>query len=144
MEKLLISGCLLGQKCKYDGGNNYINKVNELKKKYILVSICPESDGGLSTPREPSEIRNGRVYSKSGLDVTTNFQNGALKALAKAKSEGITKALLKEGSPSCGKSLIYDGTFTGNKIIGMGITAQLLMASGIKIYNENEIDKLLK
>ena len=143
MEKLLISGCLLGQNCKYDGGNNYITKVNELKKKYILVSICPESDGGLSTPREPSEIRNGRVYSKSGLDVTTNFQNGALKALAKAKSEGITKALLKEGSPSCGKSLIYDGTFTGNKIIGSGITAQLLMASGIKIYNENEIDKLL-
>ena len=143
MEKLLISNCFLGNNCKYDGGNNYLSKINELKKKYILVPICPEVDGGLSTPREPSEIRNNRVYSKSGIDVTNYFETGALKALQTAKKEGITKALLKESSPSCGKSLIHDGTFTGNKIIGIGITARLLLSSGIKIYNENEIDKLL-
>ena len=83
------------------------------------------------------------MYSKSGIDVTNYFETGALKALQTAKKEGITKALLKESSPSCGKSLIHDGTFTGNKIIGIGITARLLLSSGIKIYNENEIDKLL-
>lgn len=143
MEKLLISNCFLGNNCKYNGGNNYLSKINELKEKYILIPICPEVDGGLSTPREPSEIKGNKVYSKSGIDVTSYFERGALKALQTAKKEGITKALLKESSPSCGKSLIYDGSFTGNKIIGMGITARLLLSSGIKIYTENEIDKLL-
>lgn len=143
MEKLLISNCFLGNNCKYNGGNNYLSKINELKKKYILIPICPEVDGGLSTPREPSEIKDNKVYSKSGIDVTSYFERGALKALQTVKKEGITKALLKESSPSCGKSLIYDGSFTGNKIIGMGITARLLLSSGIKIYTENEIDKLL-
>ena len=144
MEKLLISACILGINCKYNGKNNYNPLVEKLKEKYILIPICPEEMGGLSTPRNPSEILNDKVISSAGDDVTNNFFDGANKALDIAKKENISKALLKEGSPSCGSNYIYDGTFTKTKINGMGITARLLKNNNIKIYTEDEIELLLK
>lgn len=144
MEKLLISACILGTNCKYNGKNNYNPLVEKLKERYILIPICPEEMGGLSTPRNPSEILNDKVISSKGDDVTNNFFDGANKALDIAKKENISKALLKEGSPSCGSNYIYDGTFTKTKINGMGITARLLKNNNIKIYTEDEIELLLK
>ena len=144
MEKLLISACILGTNCKYNGKNNYNPLVEKLKERYILIPICPEEMGGLSTPRNPSEILNDKVISSKGDDVTNNFFDGANKALDIVKKEKISKALLKEGSPSCGSNYIYDGTFTKTKINGMGITARLLKNNSIKIYTEDEIELLLK
>ena len=143
MEKLLISACLLGVNCKYNGKNNYNSQIEELKKKYELVPICPEVMGGLSIPRDPSEIKDDKVISKNGNDVTANFLSGAYQALQLVDISNIKIALLKDGSPSCGSSYIYDGTFTKNKITGMGITAKLLKENNITIYNEKEIEKLL-
>lgn len=112
MEKILISGCLVGKNVKYNGGNNYIEIIEELKKKYELIEICPEVFGGLSIPRDPSEILNNKVISINNKDVTDNFISGANKALELAKKYNITKAILKDGSPSCGNTYIYDGSFS--------------------------------
>lgn len=143
MKKILISACLLGINCKYNGKNNYNSLIEKLKEKYILIPICPEQMGGLSTPRTPSEIKGDKVISSVGDDVTINFIAGANKALDIAKNDNISIAILKEGSPSCGSNYIYDGTFTKTKVDGMGITARLLKNNNIKIYNENEIESLL-
>ena len=143
MEKLLISACLLGVNCKYNGKNNYNPLIEELKKKYELVPICPEVMGGLSIPRDPSEIKGDLVISNKGNDVTSNYLSGAYQALQLVGISNIKKAVLKDGSPSCGSTYIYDGTFTKNRISGMGITAKLLKENNIIIYNENDIEKLL-
>lgn len=143
MEKILISACLLGVNCKYNGKNNYIPLIEELKKKYDLVPVCPEVMGGLSIPRNPSEITGDMVISNKGIDVTSNFLSGACQALQLANISNINIAILKDGSPSCGSTYIYDGTFTKNKISGMGITAKLLKENNIEIYNENDIESLL-
>ena len=143
MEKLLISGCLIGNNTKYNGGNNYNPLIEKLKEKYELVVICPEVMGGLSTPRNPSEINGDRVISSVGVDVTKEFNLGAEMAYNIAVNNNVKKALLKEGSPSCGSNKIYDGTFTGVKIDGKGITVRKLKELGIEIYSENEILKLL-
>ena len=120
MEKLLISACLLGVNCKYNGKNNYNSQIEELKKKYELVPICPEVRGGLSIPRDPSEIKEDKVISKIGNDVTANFLSGAYQALQLVDISNIKIALLKDGSPSCGFTYVYDGTFTHTKVKGMG------------------------
>jgi len=143
MEKILVSACLYGKNVKYNGKNNYIAKIKELEKKYELILICPEVFGGLSIPRDPSEINNNKVISIKGKDVTNNFNMGAKKALDLAIENNCKIAILKEGSPSCGKNYIYDGTFRSIKIDGMGITTKLLKENNIKIYNEKEIDLLL-
>lgn len=143
MKKILISACLLGINCKYNGKNNYNSLIEKLEENYILIPICPEQMGGLSTPRNPSEIKGNKVISSAGDDVTINFIAGANKALDIAKKENISIAILKEGSPSCGSNYIYDGTFNKTKVDGMGITARLLKNNNIKVYNENEIESLL-
>ncbi len=143
MEKILISACLLGINCKYNGGNNLNPLIEKLKKKYELVPICPEVMGGLSIPRDPSEIKEDRVISNKGVDVTSNYLSGAYQALQIVGLSNITKAILKDGSPSCGSTYIYDGTFTKNEISGMGITAKLLKENNIEIYNEKDIERLL-
>lgn len=142
-ENLLVSSCLLGNNTKYNGKNNYIPKIEQIKEKYNIIIICPEVMGGLSTPRNPSEILNDKVISNKGADVTIEFIKGANIATELAKKHNVKKALLKDGSPSCGKNKIYDGTFTGTKIDGSGITTRLLKQLDIKIYSENEIDELL-
>lgn len=142
-DSLLISGCLLGNNTKYNGKNNYIEGIDKLKAKYNLIVICPEVMGGLSIPRDPSEIKDGNVYSNKGLDVTNEFNKGALLAYELAVKHNCKIALLKDGSPSCGSKKIYDGSFNGNKIDGDGITVRMLRKLDIKIYTESEIDKLL-
>lgn len=143
MEKLLISACLIGTNCKYNGKNNYLKLVEELKKKYELIPVCPEILGGLDIPRNPSEIKNNKVISNKGIDVTKEFNLGAKSALDIAKNNNVNIVLLKDGSPSCGSSYIYDGTFSKTKIKGNGVTAALLKENGIKVFSENEISKLL-
>lgn len=143
-EKLLISACLMGENCKYSGGNNYCSTVEALKERYELIPVCPERDGGLPTPRTPSERSGDRVFSKSGADVTAAFTRGAHIALETAKKNGCKTALLKERSPSCGCGAIYDGSFTGTVTEGDGVTAELLKKQGIQILGESRIDELMR
>lgn len=142
-EPLLISACLMGADCKYNGENNYCPAVEALNDAYMLVPVCPERDGGLPIPRAPSERRGDRVINNLGGDVTEQFSAGARLALGVAKAFGCTKALLKENSPSCGCGTIYDGTFSGTLTEGDGVTAALLKENGIAVYGESDIDKLL-
>ena len=146
MDKILVSKCLIGENVKYNGGNNLVD--NPRLQKWLaerrVVAVCPEFEGGLPVPRPASEILGDRVVNTSGDDVTKEFVCGADIALAKAKQNGIKYALLKQGSPSCGSNRIYDGTFTGTKIAGMGVAARLLDKNGIEIFDETEIDKLGK
>lgn len=144
MECLLVSSCFAGYKTKYNGKDNYLEIINELSKKYKLIFVCPEVVGGLSIPRNPSEIIGDKVHSNKGVDVTLEYNKGADVALYLTKKYNITKALLKESSPSCGSNMIYDGTFTGKKITGMGITTRLLVSNGVKVYSENNVLELLK
>ncbi len=143
MDKIIVSSCILGNNTKYNGGNNYNPLVERLKEKYIIIPICPEVMGGLGIPRIPSERINDRVINKNGDDVTNNYLLGLDKVLKLIENEEIKYAVLKDGSPSCGSKSIYDGTFTGNKIHGMGITAEGLSKLGIKIITEKEIEEIL-
>lgn len=138
-EKVLVSACLLGLNCKYDGENNRNEKVLEYVKDKEVIPVCPEIFGGLQTPRIPSEIVGDKVLNREKIDVTKEYQKGAEETLYLAKLFNVKKALLKESSPSCGTNTIYDGTFTGNKINGIGITAQLLKENGIEIISEKEL-----
>lgn len=143
MEKILISACLLGTACRYDGeSKNY--DLGKLKEQYILVPFCPEIYGGMPTPRIPSEITGNRVVNKNGVDVTAQYKKGACEALRICKMFNITKAVMKEKSPSCGKGQIYDGSFTRNLIDGDGVTVRLLKMHGIEVFTETEINKICK
>lgn len=139
MEKILVSACLLGFNCKYNGENNKNEKVIEYLKDKEVIPICPEIMGGLPTPRVPSEILNDRVINKEGLDVTENFLKGAEEVLYLAKLLNVKKALLKAKSPSCGVGEIYDGTFTHTIIAGDGTTTKLLKENNIEVITENDI-----
>ena len=143
MEKILISACLVGDKTRYDGRSNYHPLIKELLEKYELVPFCSEVEGGLSIPRLPSEIVNGKVINSKGIDVTNKYVDGAKKALMICQYLNIKIAILKDGSPACGVHEIHDGTFSGKKIKGMGITASLLSKNGIKVISEDEIETLL-
>ena len=143
MEKILISACLVGEKTRYDGKSNYHPLIKQLLEKYELIPFCSEVEGGLSIPRKPSEIQKDRVVNKDGKDVTRNYQNGAQKALNICKYLDIKIAILKDGSPACGVHQIHDGSFSGRKIKGMGVTASLLSKNGIKVISEDEIETLL-
>ena len=140
--KILVSACLMGVNCKYNSTNNLNEEVLALSECYELIPICPECDGGMPTPRHPSEILGENVINSKGDDVTLQFKKGAQNALNIAKNSGITKAVFKERSPSCAPNFIYDGSFKGKVIKGQGITAKLLSENNIKIYSEIEIDKL--
>lgn len=144
MKKLLISACLLGIPCRYDGRSVKAVDIERLAEKFELIPVCPEIYGGLSTPRTPSERVGDKTLMKDGRDVTENYLRGAEAAYALCESLGCTLALLKERSPSCGKNKIYDGTFTGTLIDGEGVTAEYLRERGIKIFGESEIEELLK
>lgn len=140
-EKAMISACLLGVNCKYDGGNNRLpdETIGKLVSQYELIPVCPECYGGLTTPRTPSERLGDRVVSKTGVDVTAQFNKGAEAALYLARLFNVKTAILKANSPSCGSGTIYDGTFTGTLAGGDGVTAELLKTHGIKIMNENAL-----
>jgi len=144
-EKLLVSACLLGENCKYSGGNNRLpeEQLKALEERYNIISVCPEVLGGLPTPRTPSEIRGEYVLTAEGVDVTEAFRKGAEAALKKAEEQQCRKALLKQRSPSCGSGLRYDGTFSGIVIPGDGVTAAMLKEQGIPVFSENELEKIL-
>ena len=137
--KILVSKCLLGIDCRYCGDNCKNEKVLSLSKQYDIIGICPEQDGGLSTPRQPAERVGNKVIAKDGKDVTSEYEKGAKIALEIAKKEKIEFAVLKAKSPSCGKGLIFEGTFTGRKVAGNGVTAQLLLDNNFKVFTEEEI-----
>lgn len=140
--KLLISACLLGVCCRYDGASKQYAGMQELLQKHTLIPVCPEQLGGLATPRAPSERQGDRVVSKVGTDVTDAYRRGAEEALKLCKLYGCDAAVLKERSPSCGAGQIYDGTFTGTLTVGDGVTAELLRQNGIPVYGESEIESL--
>lgn len=139
---ILISGCLLGLKCRYDGKEKKLPEIEKLIEVYNLIPVCPEQLGGLPTPRIPAERVNNKVVNQAGVDVTKEYQLGAEEALKIAKLYNCKKAILKEKSPSCGCGKIYDGTFSKNLIVGNGVTADLLLKNGIEIFGESEICKL--
>ncbi|MGX9755007.1 DUF523 domain-containing protein [Clostridioides difficile] len=137
---ILVSACLIGINCKYSGDNNENEKVKEYLRGKEFTLVCPEQLGGLSTPRPPAEIVDGRVITKDdNKDVTENFVRGAEETLKIARLYVCSEAILKEGSPSCGCNLIYDGSFSGKKIPGKGITAKLLEEEGIKVKSEKDL-----
>ncbi len=138
-EKILVSACLAGVNCKYDGGNNENKKIIELIKNKDVILICPEQLGGLKTPRIPAEIQKTKVINKDNIDVTKEYKKGAEEVLNLAKKFNIKKAILKSKSPSCGKGKIYDGTFSNNLIDGNGITTELLEKNGIKVISSDEL-----
>ena len=139
MKDILVSACLLGEPCRYDGKSKPCVRVIALKGTYNLIPICPEVMGGLPTPRTPSEICGERVLMKDGHDVTENYNRGAETALTIARENACTVAILKEKSPSCGSGLIHNGLFDGGLVPGDGITAQLLKQNGIRVLGESEI-----
>ena len=151
--KILISGCLLGLNCKYNGGNNLNEDCVALKEKHTLIPICPEQLGGLATPRAASEIINGtgedvlsgtaRVMDMAGVDETQGFIRGAEETLKIFKMLDCDIAVLKGRSPSCGCGRIYDGTFLGSLKDGNGVAAELLLRNGIEVLNESNTKNLL-
>ena len=138
-EALLISACLLGEPCRYDGRSKSLpeEKLQILRQRYELIPVCPEEAGGLSTPRAPSERRGDRVVNRAGEDVSAQFARGAACALKLAREHGCRLALLKERSPSCGSGEIYDGSFTGTLVPGDGVAAERLKAEGVEILGES-------
>lgn len=135
---ILVSACLAGINCKYNGGNNYNEKVFNLVKEGKAIPICPEQLGGLNTPRIASEIKEGKVINKNNEDVTKEFVKGANEVLEFAKKMKIKKAVLQPRSPSCGCGKIYSGNFDKILVDGNGITADLLIKNGIEVISADE------
>lgn len=142
MKHILVSACLLGVSCRYDGKSKPISEVIALKDKYNIIPVCAEVMGGLSTPRVPCEIINGRVINRDGEDKTEEYRRGAEEVLRLARLFDCDTAVLKARSPSCGCGEVYDGSFTEALTEGDGITASLLKANGIKVLNEEQITEL--
>lgn len=141
MPKILVSACLYGECTKYDGGCNLLKHPLFLKWKNMgeLVPVCPEVMGGLKVPRPCSELKGDKVVNTEGEDVTEAFNLGAEKALKVARENNVIFAILKQGSPSCGCKKICDGSFSGKKIAGMGVTARLLTDNGIVVFDEDDM-----
>ena len=139
--KILVSACLLGKNCKYNGGNNLNQRVLDFIEGHEVIGVCPEQLGGLSTPRLPAEIVDGVVMNKEGISVDAEFRKGAQAALAVALENKVELAILQSRSPSCGVKEIYDGSFSGKKIKGQGVFANLLAAHGIKALDAEDVAK---
>ena len=136
---ILVSACLVGVNCKYNGGNNYNEEIFNLVKEGKAIPICPEQLGGLSTPRYPAEIRvidgEKRVINNQNVDVTEEFEKGAEEVLKLVKQLNITKAILQPRSPSCGVGKIYSGNFDGKLVDGNGVLVDLLLQNGVEVVN---------
>lgn len=141
--RVLVSSCLLGVYCRYNGEQVSCADIARLSDAAEIVPVCPEIYGGLPTPRLPSERRDGGVFMKDGTDVTAAYRRGAREALRIADALGISYAVLKERSPSCGSGVIYDGTFTGTRVSGDGVTAELFQKNNIAVYGESRIGELI-
>ena len=141
---ILVSACLLGVNCRYDGKSSDDSELFENLKEHNIIPICPEQLGGLATPRPPAEILGADVITKDGREVTEEFSAGAMEALKIAKLFDASFAILKARSPSCGSGQVYDGSFNGVLVDGDGLTAKLFKENGIEVYNEESYHNLLK
>ena len=137
--KIAVSACLLGENCKYDGGNNDSEKVHRFIQGHEVIAVCPEVAGGLPTPRVPAEIVNGIVTMKDGKNVDPEFRSGAQAEVNRILEQQVELCILQSRSPSCGVKQIYDGTFTGQKIPGQGIFAKMLCEKGIKVMDVEDL-----
>ena len=137
--KILVSACLLGENCKYNGGNNYCQKVVDLADGREVIRICPEVMAGMSIPRVPMEIRDGIVVDRDGNVTDDAIRKTVAKILEQLKAEDIEYAVLKARSPTCGVHRIYDGTFTGTQVDGAGVLAQALMDAGYRVMDEEDL-----
>ncbi len=136
---LIVSKCLAGCPCRYDGRDNLVPEIRALVERGEAIAVCPEVLGGLPTPRAPSEIQpDGRIVDRRGEDVTAQFVRGAERAAEICREKGCTGAILKARSPSCGKDVVYDGSFTGTRVPGSGVFAQMLLRAGIPVMTEEE------
>ena len=142
---ILISRCLLGEPCRYDGQSRPVPEIRQLEEAgHVLIPVCPEVAGGLSTPRPPAERQaDGRVVNEAGADVTEAYRKGAELAVALAKKHGCQAAILKAKSPSCGSGTIYDGTFSRRLIPGWGVAAEQLRELGLTVVDEDGWQMLL-
>lgn len=139
---ILVSACLLGCPCRYDGTAKADPRVLALMERHTLIPVCPEQLGGLPTPRLPSERREGGVFDRGGKDVTAQYRQGAEEVLRLARLYGCTHAVLKERSPSCGSGQIYDGSFSHVLVPGSGVAAELLAQNSITVLGESQADIL--
>ena len=139
---ILVSACLLGCPCRYDGAAKADSRVLALMERHALIPVCPEQLGGLPTPRLPSERREGGVFDRGGKNVTPQYRQGAEEVLRLARLYGCTHAVLKERSPSCGSGQIYDGSFSHVLVPGSGVAAELLAQNGITVLGESQADIL--
>ena len=137
--RIMVSACLLGENCKYNGKNNYSERVMEYVKGHEVIPVCPEVMGGLPIPRDPAEIVDGVVTNCRGISVDRQFRDGAAEALRIAREKGIDLAILQSRSPSCGVKEIYDGTFSGHRIPGQGVFARLLTENGFRVLDCEEL-----
>ena len=137
--KIMVSACLLGQKCKYNGGDNYSEKVLAFTAGHEVIPVCPEVAGGLPVPRPSCEIANGEVIDMQGVSRNREFRAGAELCLRLAQEKEIDLAILQPRSPSCGVNQIYDGTFSGKLVKGSGIFAALLQENGFTVKDADDL-----
>ena len=140
---ILVSACLLGMDCRYDGTHAYCPALEQLMAEHVLIPVCPERRGGLPTPRVPAERQGERVVTRDGNDVTSAYIAGAQEALRLAKQYDCRYAIFKERSPACGSGAIYDGSFSSRLIPGDGVAAQLLRKNGVIVLGESPISALV-
>lgn len=139
MGKIVVSACLLGQNCKYNGGNNRCEAVLRFLQGREVIAVCPEQLGGLPTPRIPAEIVGDEVQNRAGESVDAAFREGARRAMARLEGEEVDLAILQPRSPSCGAKEVYDGSFSGRLIPGQGVFAQMLSESGIPVLEPGDL-----
>ena len=136
---ILVSACLLGENCKYNGGNNRNERVLRYVQGHEVIPVCPEVLGGLPCPRKPGEWVGERVLTRDGDDCTENFRIGVQRALEVIADQQVDLAILQSRSPTCGVKQIYDGTFSGVRIDGQGVLAKALAARGIPLMDAEDV-----
>lgn len=141
MSKIIVSACLLGENCKYSGGNNLDPRVLEFVRGREVIPVCPEVLAGLGVPRTPIEICNGRVISRDGVDVTDAISGAVAEILRQLQGERVSCAVLKARSPTCGVHQVYDGTFTGTLTDGAGVLAQALQKAGFLVLDNEDLEE---
>ena len=141
--KILVSACLLGENCKYNGGNNYNSAVAEFVKDKAVVTICPEMMAGMGCPRTPIEIVDGVLMDRSGNNVDAVMRQAVAQTMERICKEDIQCAILQSRSPTCGVNEVYDGSFSGKLIPGSGVLAQALKAAGYRVIDAEDVQKLL-
>lgn len=141
--RILVSACLMGVGCRYDGKSNQLPQLEQLMKQHTCILVCPEIFGGLPTPRVPAERQGSKIMTQDGQDVTQQFVRGTAEVLRLADLYHCKAALLKERSPSCGSGQIYDGTFTKTLTEGDGLAAEMLKRKDIAVYGESQIGELV-